>query len=113
MLNPWSGSGEHVDWKAAGPKHHEKMRSQVSRVIDSEQWFCLWIPLRSQAHASSFDFINRDFLVDECLDVMHTLFPPGTNWELSKILPMLRIRNVQLWDLRLSEKPLTAIASTA
>jgi len=114
MLNPWSGSGEHANWSRVDQQNHEHMRAQVARVIDSEQWFCLWIPLRSQTHASSFGFIKRDFLLDECPDVMGTLFPSATAWELSRILPMLHsVRHVRLWDLERLSAPIVSIASTA
>jgi hypothetical protein len=46
LLNPWSGSGEHANWKQFDGKHREQMRSRIAQVVDGDQWFCLWIPLR-------------------------------------------------------------------
>lgn len=114
MLNPWSGSGEHTTWTTINETHQQHMRAQIARVMDRDPWFCLWIPLRKQSHASSFGFIKRDFLLDECPDLMRALFPGNTTWELSGALPMLRhVRQVRLWNLQHSDRPQASISSSA
>lgn len=114
MLNPWSGSGEHDNWTRIDDQHHEHMRNQIARVISGDQWFCLWIPLRKQSHASSYGFIKRDFVLDECHDVVNSLFPASTAWDVCGILPMLQfVRQIRIWNLQQSSNPVLQISSSA
>lgn len=113
MLNPWSGSGEHDNWTRLDNEHHDHMRNQITRVISGDQWFCLWIPLRKQSHASSYGFIKRDFVLDECHDVVNSLFPASTAWDVCGILPMLQsVRHIRIWNLQQSSKPVLHISSS-
>ena len=114
LLNPWSGSGEHADWGRFDDNHRDQMRSQIARVTDGDQWFCLWLPLRRQTHASSYRFIKRDFLLDECPDIASSLFPAKTPGELAGMLPLLlTVRNIRIWNLMKSAEPEVVIHSSA
>lgn len=114
LLNPWFGSGEHADWGRFDDEHREQMQSLIARVIGGDRWFCLWLPLRQQSHASTYRFIKRDFVLDECPDIAAALFPENTPSELAGMLPMLlTVRDIRIWNLMRSPEPEIVIHSSA
>ncbi len=86
ILNPWHGSKHHLNWCGCD---NRKVVAQISEAIarvtpELDQWFCLWIPLRTaELHGSTSPISHSYPLADEICTVTNAP-------QIAAIMPMLK-----------------------
>src|SRR5579884_2295805 len=98
IVNPWFGTAHHGDWNEFSAVDQNLVRGHLGRLLSEPNWFCLWIPLRREAHCSGAAPIHKDFPGDL------TTCPPDLLSEAAAIflaeqLPLLRhINQISVWN---------------
>ena len=104
QLNPWSGpDGEphyHDDWQDPTEPDILAVRKHLGNLLATSDWFCVWIPLRTEQHCVNVDPIIEWYPGDKD-ELPRDVF--GTNRahfavELGQLLPMFRhLREINCW----------------
>lgn len=100
VVNPWAdGQGHdryHEGWDSFTPTDQEIIRTHLNQVLNPQRFFCLWIPLRQQAHRQNRAPITQDYPGDT--DHPPEFLTNGTDIQLAALLPMLRsLQQVTIW----------------
>jgi hypothetical protein len=102
ILNPWSGvaleDSLRPEWDALTDRDRQSMRSCLRPFQLGESWFCLWIPLRREAHApDSAIAIAKNRPGDEYPNG-DGFFPSSVGMQLAHLLPLLAsLRELTVW----------------
>ena len=104
VVSPWLGTPHHGDWNEFSVADQDLLRRHVDplRHVDPPSicldWFCLWIPLRREAHCSGTAPIHKDFPGDQPACPPDLLAEAGVIF-LADQLPLLRhVSRISVWD---------------
>jgi len=102
VLNPWSSDdveAPHPDWDEFSSDDQDALRSHLSALLTTPEWFCLYVPLRrSEHHRQCSPITSRDFGTGE--GPMARFSAAHLPFSLAGLLPMLRsLSCVQGWQL--------------
>ena len=100
VVNPWLGTPLHThpDWKEFSPAHLGLIRRHLAPLLNTSHWFCLWIPLRREAHYSGVAPIRKYDPGDQTACPADLLSKEGAIF-LAEQLPLLRhLSRISVWD---------------
>lgn len=100
VVNPWLGTPlhNHTDWKEFSPAHLGLIRQHLAPLLNTPHWFCLWIPLRREAHYSGVAPIRKYDPGGQTTCPAELLSKEGAIF-LAEQLPLLRhLSRINVWD---------------
>jgi hypothetical protein len=102
LVNPWAETRYHRDWAEFPDELCDQVRAHLGPLLQSPQWFCLWLPLRRREHCTECSPIHMDFPGDPCSGDRPTLpadlLGPGVAPQLAGMLPLLRhLQTIRVW----------------
>jgi hypothetical protein len=98
VVNPWLGTPHHGDWNEFSVADQNLLRRHLDPLLIGLDWFCLWIPLRREAHCSGTAPIHKDFPGDQPVCPPDLLAEAGAIF-LADQLPLLRhVSRISVWD---------------
>lgn len=108
ILNPWSGDDElllHSEWDEFGEASLEAITHFLSPLLDTPNWFCLWLPLRKGEHCQALDAIVQEFPGDES-GLPRSIFLPDIEDQIARLFPLLRnIQIIRAWVCEGAQMP--------
>lgn len=109
LLNPWSPSDEtepalHPEWDDVPDTNYDILLSSLGRLDPrrlwalDDSWFCLWVPLRKQAHCKPTAPIRESWPGDDDTDPVGGLLNPPPLGEIALLMPMLlTLQIIRIW----------------
>ena len=98
VVNPWLGTPHHRDWNEFSVSDQDLLRRHLEPLLTGPDWFCLWIPLRREAHCSGAAPIHKDFPGDQPACPPDLLSEPAAVF-LADQLPLLRhLSRISVWN---------------